>query len=124
MSDNLKIPNKVYDKLDTDILNILSAYTVDNNAKLEFTRTGVTIENLVTGKMNEIFSVSYLGKGRIFFTVDMEDGKIQSSYYDNSAFEDVDQCFRKKYKKDITEYLNSLVGLELTFTKREEKKNG
>ena len=124
MSDNLKIPNKVYDKLNTDILNILSAYTVDNNAKLEFTRTGVTIENLVTGKMNEIFSVSYLGKGRIFFTVDMEDGKIQSSYYDNSAFEDVDQCFRKKYKKDITEYLNSLVGLELTFTKREEKKNG
>lgn len=124
MSDNLKIPNKVYDKLDTDILNILSAYTIDNNAKLEFTRTGVTVENLVTGKMNEIFSVSYLGKGRIFFTVNMEDGKIQSSYYDNSAFEDVDPCFKKKYKKGITEYLNSLVGLELTFTKREEKKNG
>ena len=124
MSDNLKIPNKVYDKLDSEILEILSGYTVKDNVKLEFTRTGVTVENLVTGRLNEIFSISYVGKGRVFLTVDMEDGKIQSAYYDKSAFEDIDPCFKKKYKKDISEYLNSLIGLEITFTKREDKKNG
>ena len=54
----------------------------------------------------------------------IKDGKIQSAYYDKSAFEDIDPCFKKKYKNDISEYLNSLIGLEITFTKREDKKNG
>ena len=118
MSDNLVVPERKYDQLDGEIIDTLSAFTKKANAKLEFTRTGVTVENLVLRKLSEIFSISYNNKGRVFFVVGIDDGKIQSYYYDSSAFDDLEPCFKKKHKKEIIEYLNSLVGLELSFHKK------
>lgn len=128
MSDNLTITERKYDKLDGEIIDILSKYIsksvynyldqlADNfKPTLEFTRTGVTIENK-DGTLREIFTISYSNKGFIFFAVDMKTGKIISYTTDNNAF---DGCFAfidKKHKAEIFSYLDSLIGLELDYHK-------
>lgn len=126
MSDNLTITERKYDKLGGEIVDAISEYVSNSiyntldaidgyRPSLEFTRTGVTVENTRDGTLREVFTISYSNKGFIFFTVDVRTGRIIGYTTDKNAFEGCFAFIDKKYRPEIINYLDSLIGLEIDF---------